>query len=60
MATEPRVAQVKHAANVDNLNHLENAQHMAENVKNAGIKTISVCFVGPGTEKIPETETTMN
>ena len=57
MATEPRVAQVRHAANATHLTHQENAQHGAKNVSSVETKVILVCVVGPGTEKIPKTET---
>ena len=57
MATEPRVAQVRHGANAALLTHPENAQHGAKNVTSMEIKTILVHVVGPGTEKIPTTET---
>ena len=46
MATEPRVAQVRHAANAACLTHQENAQHGARNVTNVEIKTILVHVVG--------------
>ena len=55
--TEPRVAQVRHAANAAHLTHPENAQHGAKNVTSVEIKIILVHVVGPGTEKIPKTET---
>ena len=55
-AIEPRVAQVRHAAVVDNLTHQENAQYGANIVTSMEIKPISVCIVGPGTEKIPMTD----
>ena len=46
MATEPRVAQVRHAANAVCLIHQENAQHGARNVISVEIKTILVHVVG--------------
>ena len=57
MATKPRVAQVRHVADVDSHTHQENAQHGANIVTSVEIKIILVCVVGPGTEKIPKTET---
>ena len=48
MATEPRVVQIRHAADVDSCTHQENAQHRPRNVTNVEIKTISVCIVSPG------------
>ena len=57
MAIEPRVAQVRHVADVDSLTCQENAQHGANIVTGVEIKIISVCIVGLGTEKIPKTET---
>ena len=47
MATEPRVAQVRHAASATCLTHQENAQHGARNVTSVEIKTILVHVVGP-------------
>ena len=55
--TEPRVAEVRHAANAAHLTHPENVQHGAQNVTSVETKIILVCFVGPGTDKIPKTET---
>ena len=49
-AAEPRVAWVRHAADVTSLT-------CPENVTSVEMKIISVCVVGPGTEKIPKTET---
>ena len=46
MATEPRVAQVRHVANAVCLTHQENAQHGARNIINVQIKTILVHVVG--------------
>ena len=60
MATEPRVAQVRHVADADSLTCQENAQHGASIVTGVEIKIILVCIVGPGTEKIPKTETNMD
>ena len=56
MATEPRVAQVRHAANTAHLIHWENAQHGAKCHKCEN-KIILAHVGGPGTEKIPKTET---
>ena len=53
MAIEPRVAQVRHVANMDSRTHEENAQHRAKNATSVETKIILVCVVGPGTEKIP-------
>ena len=50
MATEPRVAQVRHAANATCLTHQENAQHGARNVTNVEI-TILVHVVGQSKSK---------
>ena len=57
MATGPRVAKIRHAADVDSLTHQENAQHGANIVISLEIKITLVCIVGPRTEKIPKTET---
>ena len=57
MAIEPRVAWVRHAADVDSITHLENVQHGASIVTSVEIKIILVHIVGPGTEKNPKTET---
>ena len=57
MAIEPRVAQVRHVANVDSHTHQENAEHGAKNATSVETKIILLCVVGPGTEKIPMTET---
>ena len=59
MTTEPilRVAQVRHVANAAHLIHQENAHHRAKNGTSVETKIILVCVVGPGTEKIPKTET---
>ena len=46
MATEPRVAQVRHVANVAHLTCLENAQHVARNVTSVEIKITSIHVVG--------------
>ena len=46
MAIEPRVAQVRHAANVDSHTHQENAQHGAKNVTSVETKIILLCVVG--------------
>ena len=43
MATEPRVAQVRHAADADSLTCQENAQHGASIVTSVEIKIILVC-----------------
>ena len=43
---EPRVAQVRHAANATCLTHQENAQHGARSATNVEIKTILVHVVG--------------
>ena len=51
------MAQVRHVANAAHLTHPENAQLGAKNVTTVEIKIILVCVVGPGTEKIPKTET---
>ena len=50
MAKEPRVAQVRHAADVDSLTLQENAQHGASIVTNVEIKIILVHVKGPRTE----------
>ena len=42
---------------MDSLTHQENAQHGATIVTSVEINIISVHVVGPGTEKIPKTET---
>ena len=55
--TEPRVAQVRHTANAAHLTHPGNAKYGTKNVTSVEIKFILVCVVGPGTEKIPKTET---
>ena len=60
MATEPRVAWVRHVADVDSLTHQENAQYGVSIVTNVDIKITSVHIVGPGTEEIPKTETNMD
>ena len=60
MAIEPRVAQARHAANVDSHTHQENAQHGAKNATSVEIKIILLCVVGQGTEKIPKTETNID
>ena len=46
MATEPRVAQVRHAANATCLTHQENAQHGARNATSVEIKIILVHVEG--------------
>ena len=46
MAIEPRVAQVRHVANVDSHTHQENAQHGAKNVISVETKIILLCVVG--------------
>ena len=56
MATEPRVAQVRHVADGDSLTCQGNAQHGASFVTSVEIKMILVHVVGPGTENIPKTE----
>ena len=53
---EPKVAQVRHTADVDNHTCQENAQHGANIVTCVDIKIISVCIAGPGTEKTPKTD----
>ena len=57
MAIEPRVAQVRHVADVDSHICQENAQHGASIVTSVEIKTTSVHIVGRGTENILKTET---
>ena len=59
-ATEPRVAQVRYTVDADSLTHQENSQHGASIVTSVETKIILVCIVGPGTEKIPKTETNMD
>ena len=46
MAIEPRVVQVKHAANAAHLTHQENAQHLVETVISVEIRITSVLSVG--------------
>ena len=45
-AIEPRVARVRHAANVECPTCLENALHGAKNITSVAIKIISVCIAG--------------
>ena len=47
-AIEPRVAQVRHVADVDSCTHQENVQHGANIVTGVEIKIISAHIVGPG------------
>ena len=56
MAIEPRVAPVRHAADVTSLTHQENTQHGANIATSVEIKIISVCVVGPD-ERTPGTAT---
>ena len=49
MDTEQKVAQVDHVINVAHHTHQESVQHLARNVINVDLKTISVAVVGQRT-----------
>ena len=51
-AKGPRVARVRHAANVEHLTCLENALHGARNVTSVAIKIISVHVVGLSSQEL--------
>ena len=59
MATEPRVAQVRHAVNAVRLTHHENVQCGARNVINVEIKTILVHVVGQSKRPTGQHESTL-